>query len=107
MKTAEAWLKYWTNAASEIAQHYNWLLNFIRDIQDDARPQWQPIATAPQDARILIFSPLGEVFAAQWAKNPWTDDVAWMVARLADNDTVIITNPTHWMPLPAPPKGGA
>ena len=61
---------------------------------------WQPIDTAPRDETpILLFSPdarehvpmLGRCF-----DNEWYD--YW-----SDSKPAIDADPTHWMPLPAPP----
>jgi Lar family restriction alleviation protein len=58
---------------------------------------WQDISTAPRDGRCVLLSESGLSFIGWWVKlsngNPgweWRGD-----GRL---------NPTHWMPLPAPPK---
>lgn len=55
-------------------------------------PRWQPIATAPRDGtRIIVAWANGAVESAQF----WTRDGKWNGHSR--------TNPTHWMPLPAPP----
>jgi hypothetical protein len=65
---------------------------------------WQPIETAPNDKRIIVWSGQ-EMYAAHWARNPFTDDEAWIVAAWGDEgDQALIKNPTHWMPLPAAPN---
>lgn len=54
-------------------------------------PRWQPIATAPRDGtRIIVAWANGAVESAQF----WTRDGKWNGHSR--------TNPTHWMPLPAP-----
>jgi len=65
---------------------------------------WLDISTAPKDKRILIWT--GQtIYAAQWAKNPYTNDEAWVVGRFGDEgDQLILKNPTHWQPSPEPPK---
>lgn len=73
----------------------------IKDII--ARGRWQPIETAPRNARILI--KVGEdAHVAQWVQNFINGDDAWAIAEIPDNtggfDRVIFRNPTHWMPLP-------
>lgn len=65
--------------------------------------QWKPIETAPRDVEILVSNGKWQ-FVAQWVKNPYTDDERWMIARLENGESVLITDPTHWQPLPPPPK---
>ena len=59
--------------------------------------QWQPIETAPKDARseILVFlndELMGPCYRVVFSSvtNEWSDGVD-------------IYEPTHWMPLPPPP----
>ena len=56
--------------------------------------EWQPISTAPFNQKVLIYSPdYGYIdVAEQWPNG------AWWEADDYQHD------PTHWMPLPAPPK---
>lgn len=65
-------------------------------------PQWQPIASAPHDENILVFSRRWGLMIA--AFRPEFD--AWFSrmqcpAALNDDDGDLIT---HWMPLPARPQ---
>ena len=58
---------------------------------------WQDIATAPKDVPVLGFLPTayqgtGGVETVQWQDGKWWMTGAWSV------------EPTHWMPLPAPPE---
>jgi len=72
--------------------------------------QWQPIETAPKDRRILLYQSGGggEYYTPAWQKiftGFWWDD--WYENEhfwTADEDRGFEVNPTHWMPLPAPPK---
>jgi hypothetical protein len=73
---------------------------------------WQPIDTAPKDGtRILIHSEDGGIRAAWYDKNfayiapkklrgGWTDDSIVSF----DDFEVAEFFPSHWMPLPEPPK---
>jgi hypothetical protein len=64
---------------------------------------WQPIESVPQDGtRVLTFDPSYGIAAA-------TFDPYWgWVERGADYATEVWgigeMHPTHWMPLPTPPK---
>lgn len=64
----------------------------------EARMQWQPIETAPTDgARILLCGKGGKIADGYYGQpdgfaNP--KQFVW---------PYIHANPTHWMPLPAPP----
>ena len=70
--------------------------------------EWQSIETAPKDAEVLVHSPRFGVRRGRWntdeyAKKPrpyWTSDAEriWGVREVRDDQ------PTHWMPLPPPPK---
>ena len=63
---------------------------------------WQPIATAPHDARVLVWSGQ-EMYCAHWARHMTTDAEAWIVAEWGEEREQALVKPTHWMPLPAPP----
>ncbi len=89
--------------------------------------EWQPIETAPKDGtEILAYREDAGVFLVRWTccaelfseqeidamcreyprrDDEWLFDKAWMFADFVrgdrlDGDLV----PTHWMPLPEPPK---
>lgn len=62
--------------------------------------EWQTIETAPKDARlVLIRTHIGDewagTFTAYWSRL----NSKWMYAQGRH-----VPNPTHWMPLPAPPQ---
>lgn len=61
---------------------------------------WQPIETAPKDGtRILSYSDQEGVQCISW----WRDgDTSWSEWCSPDGYTVF--DPTHWMPLPEPPR---
>jgi hypothetical protein len=62
--------------------------------------EWQPIETAPKDGtRIILGADLNvdpELWASWWigGDDRWANTPDWMW----------FTSPTHWMPLPSPPK---
>ena len=68
--------------------------------------EWQPIETAPQDGRRIIgcYVPDGDAAVVRWKAGHgdwhgyWNLDVCGSYAE--DGEWW----PTHWMPLPEPPK---
>jgi len=69
--------------------------------------EWQPIETAPKDGRSIMIAmdiaPDG--FGPRIACGSWQRlaEVWWGVCGSA----LVISKPTHWMPLPPPPPTGA
>ncbi len=129
-KAAEvAWVKAWAvRTQNRIADAF---LSAIE--KENARavvaalPGWQPIETAPKaGAAILVFDPrYGRCVGAnhygrqlQYEVEPWPHDI-WHMVYERDGDYLYPTNamdnsifddfielhPTHWMPLPAEPRG--
>ena len=73
--------------------------------------QWQPIETVPRDGRqVLFWTPNGGIHIAPAVPQPDRGHL-----RRLNRDVYIETgewpnagwNPTHWMPLPAPPTESA
>lgn len=67
---------------------------------------WQPIETAPKDGPgILAYIP-----SAPWHDEPHICEAFWSLWRegggwrISDHDNGCWVEPTHWMPLPTPPK---
>lgn len=62
-------------------------------------PVWQPIETAPKNGRPVLVA---------WANKPtWAPVTAYVGdGQWHDEDEAIYRDPTHWMPLPDPPKEG-
>jgi len=59
--------------------------------------EWQPIETAPKTGRAILFeSP--SVFTGTLVENETNGGETWMA------DDGVYVEPTHWMPLPEPPK---
>lgn len=60
--------------------------------------EWQPIETAPKDGRKLLMWHPGMALGALvlfWMDGYWREPA---------NSLGLKTTPTHWMPLPDPPK---
>jgi hypothetical protein len=76
------------------------LVTVERAVEEVAATEWQPIETAPKDQEILAISLAWEdgkrPILLRWFKYNGLE--AW---RDWDNDPHF---PTHWMPLPQPPK---
>lgn len=55
---------------------------------------WQPIESAPKDGTtVLVWSPTHGAFVA------WNKGHGWHT-----EPGVYVRRPTHWMPIPEPPK---
>ena len=68
--------------------------------------KWQPMETAPTDGTdILVYGPWrGEFSQLKHPSHIWTgryspSSKCWFISN-----TVEFVDPTHWMPLPEPPK---
>lgn len=69
-------------------------------IRADLVPQWQPIETAWKDGTYVIGLFNGIVAQMKWSNGGGSHSYHWMaLGRWTPID------PTHWMPLPALPKG--
>ena len=70
-------------------------------LAQQAEQGWQPIETAPKDGTDVIAGhPDGSIDVLSWLevknnRQGWTD-----------GEYFALSWPTHWMPLPAAPKGG-
>lgn len=65
----------------------------------DATPEWQPIETAPRGVlEILLRSPNGKISNGYWGQECNRGKGAWVWPYVK-------SEPSHWMPLPAAPKG--
>lgn len=65
--------------------------------------EWQPIETAPHDGTpVLVFSPGNVQWVGTWMPRTWQDDGAGDWEGYYGGTSP--RDPTHWMPLPEPPK---
>jgi hypothetical protein len=65
---------------------------------------WQPIETAPKDGRRFVV-----LIPQSWRRSDYRPCVAYWERymkppRLIFDDWSTSPQPTHWMPLPAPPR---
>ena len=51
---------------------------------------WKPIATAPKDKRVLVYTGQ-EIYAANWVKNIENDHEAWMVGYMTNGDGLVVS----------------
>lgn len=66
-----------------------------------SQAKWQPIETAPKDTAVICCNELGHVGEACFISG--IDSPAWYWA--SDPQQIPLSlQPTHWMPLPSPPK---
>jgi hypothetical protein len=64
-------------------------------MRGDSMNEWQPIETAPKDgSEILTFGSIG-IMVVFWRDGFWREKANFLGLR---------NPPTHWMPLPNPPK---
>ncbi len=61
--------------------------------------EWHPIETAPKDGTKVLLSNSEDVFSGCWVESTLRGFEWWSGEQ---GGTV---KPTHWMPLPEPPKG--
>jgi len=59
---------------------------------------WKPIETAPKTAPILVYTIDGGIDVVWWQRDFLDGSEYWQ------NEAYDDPQPTHWMPLPAPPR---
>ncbi len=74
---------------------------FAKFVGESAQPKWQPIETAPKDTAVICCNELGHVGEACFISG--IDNPAWYWASDPQQIPLSLL-PTHWMPLPEPPK---
>lgn len=69
--------------------------------------RWHPIETAPNQISVLVYGTwAGEINGPDKQPNIWMaelDNGQWVIHG-GDYYSSYVLNPTHWMPLPEPPK---
>lgn len=89
-----------------------WVMPCLKNLEAHANKAvpdgWQDISTAPKDGTEVILSKWSGSYATPetsfcWAINGYFKDGYWY-----SKDPIIgkLAEPTHWMPLPQPPKEG-
>ena len=68
-------------------------------------PQWQPIETAPKDGTQYLACDGKKMWTRNQPPNCYAGDWEWNQNRTQWRGHADGLNPTHWMPLPAAPKG--
>ena len=75
--------------------------------------EWQPIETAPKDGThiLVYFGPNTGIYQVFWSEEPFGKGIgAWCVTDCKYEDRPLRgyrdSDVTHWMPIPAAPKGG-
>lgn len=63
--------------------------------------EWQPIETAPRDGCHILLAGIAEPGGVVVAY--WNTDVTHQWECSHDDQNDLYGDPTHWMPLPAPP----
>lgn len=64
---------------------------------------WKPFSTAPEDTEILVASEHG-VHTAWRGGSFCYVQAAGREPRTIHEDPIYVDHPTHWLPLPEPPK---
>jgi hypothetical protein len=73
--------------------------DFVQIIEAAVAPVgWQPIETAPKDGTIVLVWDGENMAVADWVEFPYRPGGGWM------EGIEVFSDPTHWMPLPEPPK---
>lgn len=68
--------------------------------KDVAKPQWQPIETAPKDGSHVLLCDDGWFCIAGWWDDAPRDEGGQC---FKNSQSHLWLNPSHWMPLPKPP----
>ncbi len=68
--------------------------------------EWQPIASAPRDGTAVLVTD-GQIQRVAWTQHPSEhgDRFNWCYHVTRGGAFTVMTDPTHWQPLPAAPSG--
>lgn len=77
-----------------------------------SEPEWRPIAEAPRDGGPILISNGKWISKAYWSEScqfeRFEEKAGWQIYQCEDGFYSVGAEPeepTHWMPLPSPPKG--
>lgn len=89
----------WSGIAATMTDAMVTLRKLRADAPQATEPGWQAISSAPKDgATVLVWRPQESPdYPAHVGIDFWKDNSWWRSRRYQQ--------PTHWMPLPAQPKG--
>lgn len=62
---------------------------------------WQPIETAPKNVTVVLVWDGRSAETAYWGRSNPVNRLAWLGGHCRIDH---IRQPTHWMPLPEPPR---
>ena len=89
-------------AADAIEELANWW-SMAKTLGDMVMPKWISVAERlpKYGTPVLAYGSRGGIFVAKYerARAEWDIDYWWKL-----NSSIHVCNPTHWMPLPEPPK---
>lgn len=77
-----------------------------------SEPEWRDISTAPRDGGPILISNGKWISKAYWSEScqfeRFEEKAGWQIYQCEDGFYSVGAEPeepTHWMPLPSPPKG--
>jgi len=89
-----------------MGQLKDWYDNWLKDLEEIKKTDWQPIETAPKDTLVILYLRDGDIVINEgwhtYDEPPYGEpskELYWM-----DLETGKTLHPTHWMKLPEPPK---
>ena len=83
-----------------------WINDLIKALADEVRgKEWRDIATAPKTSKSILVhcSDRQNTYCVSWGKkNGFLGGEGWRM--FGGNNDLDYEEPTHWQPLPQPPK---
>ena len=106
--TSQGTLMYYAGQMHAYARQYAQQCIEASNQQGDA---WQPIETAPKDGSEILLcraidadkKPMGDSFGLFVQRAAWWASEGWIVYCSMIQEPRCFFEPTHWMPIPAPP----
>lgn len=97
-------------AADEIRRegHAGWgnTCEQAADAIDAWQSGWQPIETAPRDGTRVLLARCRDDGSYEWMYVAWCRRTQWRISENVARNyySTVDSEPTHWQPLPDPPK---